>query len=252
MFASLEGSLSSLPAALVASLEARGAKLRTNAKATGLRQSDGRWVVELETGHEELDGIVLATSAGVAGALLAGVAPQASAGLGAITYASVGVLTFAYPAEAVQLPSHGTGILVPSPSSYPGIDDPLLTTAVTFLSRKWPHLATEGEVLVRASVGKVDDLRFARMDDEGLAARVTEELDVLLHASSAPQLVDITRWMDALPQYEVHHQRRVEGIEAELARLGGIVLAGAAYHGVGIPACIASGRNAASALSSGR
>jgi oxygen-dependent protoporphyrinogen oxidase len=33
-----------------------------------------------------------------------------------------------------------------------------------------------------------------------------------------------------------------------MARLGGLALAGAAYRGVGIPACIASGRDAAHAL----
>ena len=38
------------------------------------------------------------------------------------------------------------------------------------------------------------------------------------------------------------------GVEAALARLGGVAVAGAAYHGVGIPACIASGRAAAHAL----
>ncbi len=42
---------------------------------------------------------------------------------------------------------------------------------------------------------------------------------------------------------------RTAGIEAAMARLGGIAVAGAAYRGVGIPACIASGRAAARAVS---
>ena len=53
---------------------------------------------------------------------------------------------------------------------------------------------------------------------------------------------------DAFPQYRVHHLLRTAGVEAALARLGGVAVAGAAYHGVGIPACIASGRAAAHAL----
>jgi oxygen-dependent protoporphyrinogen oxidase len=41
---------------------------------------------------------------------------------------------------------------------------------------------------------------------------------------------------------------RTAGIEAAVARLGGIAVAGSAYRGVGIPACIASGRAAAQAI----
>ena len=58
----------------------------------------------------------------------------------------------------------------------------------------------------------------------------------------------MTRYADAFPQYRVHHLLRTAGVEAAVARLGGVAVAGAAYHGVGIPACIASGRAAAHAL----
>ena len=53
-----------------------------------------------------------------------------------------------------------------------------LAAAFTLLVGCFPgwllDLARDGEVLLRASVGKVDDPRFAGMDDAGLAARVTE------------------------------------------------------------------------------
>ena len=58
----------------------------------------------------------------------------------------------------------------------------------------------------------------------------------------------VVRYPGAFPQYRVHHLLRTAGVEAALARLGGLAVAGAAYHGVGIPACIASGRAAAHAL----
>jgi oxygen-dependent protoporphyrinogen oxidase len=41
---------------------------------------------------------------------------------------------------------------------------------------------------------------------------------------------------------------RTTGIESAMTRLGGLAVAGAAYRGVGIPACIASGRAAAQAI----
>ena len=58
----------------------------------------------------------------------------------------------------------------------------------------------------------------------------------------------MTRWPEAFPQYAVGHLGRVAGIEAAAARLPALALAGAAYRGVGIPACIASGRRAAGRL----
>ncbi len=55
----------------------------------------------------------------------------------------------------------------------------------------------------------------------------------------------MTRYDQAFPQYRVGHLIRVASIEKAVADLGGIAVAGAAYRGVGIPACIASGRTAA-------
>ena len=65
----------------------------------------------------------------------------------------------------------------------------------------------------------------------------------------APPLeVRVTRWPSAFPQYRVNHLVRVEGIERAAGSLGGIAVAGASYRGVGVPACIASGRAAARGL----
>ena len=55
----------------------------------------------------------------------------------------------------------------------------------------------------------------------------------------------VTRWDRAFPQYEVGHLIRVARIEEDLARRPGLAVAGAALRGVGIPACIGSGRAAA-------
>jgi oxygen-dependent protoporphyrinogen oxidase len=55
----------------------------------------------------------------------------------------------------------------------------------------------------------------------------------------------VQRWGGALPQYAPGHLDRVAAARAALASLPGIALAGAAYDGVGIPACVASGETAA-------
>jgi oxygen-dependent protoporphyrinogen oxidase len=51
-----------------------------------------------------------------------------------------------------------------------------------------------------------------------------------------------------MPQYVLGHPRRLERVEAALARHPGLALAGAAYRGVGIPDCIHSGEDAARSL----
>jgi oxygen-dependent protoporphyrinogen oxidase len=58
----------------------------------------------------------------------------------------------------------------------------------------------------------------------------------------------VTRWGGALPQYRVGHTARVAGIRAAVAAQPGLAVCGAAYDGIGIPACIASARSAAARI----
>jgi oxygen-dependent protoporphyrinogen oxidase len=62
-----------------------------------------------------------------------------------------------------------------------------------------------------------------------------------------PRHARVTRWPGAFPQYRPHHAELVAAIEAALP--SGLVVAGASYHGIGVPACIKSARNAAQATS---
>ena len=57
--------------------------------------------------------------------------------------------------------------------------------------------------------------------------------------------VRTSRWPGAFPQYRPHHGATIAAAERSLP--GGIALAGASYHGIGIPACIRSGQLAAAA-----
>jgi oxygen-dependent protoporphyrinogen oxidase len=74
----------------------------------------------------------------------------------------------------------------------------------------------------------------------------------MMGISRPPDEALVTRWPEAFPQYSVGHLSRVASIEAAAASLPSVALAGAALHGVGIPACIASGRRAARAVQAAR
>ena len=60
-----------------------------------------------------------------------------------------------------------------------------------------------------------------------------------------PTAVRITRWPRSFPQYEPGHLDRVTAIETALP--AGVVVAGAAYRGIGIASCVRQGRAAARA-----
>jgi len=263
LFWALEGGLESLATALVAQLGSRGVVVRTSSPVSALERRGGRWVLRSATGGddaEEFDAVILALPAGPAAELLVPHDTDASGMLRATDYASVAVVTLSYADDDVPDDLYGTGLLVPRETVLPrgatAVADAdaraprrrretCLVTACTYLSCKWPHLARPGERLLRASVGRYGDERFAELCDDDLVDRVTLELGALLGTTGAPHAALVTRWPEALPQYRVHHLLRVGAVESAVKRLGGLAVAGAAYHGVGIPACVASGRRAA-------
>lgn len=234
---------------LRAALTARGVEIRCAAPVDRLERLGTRWNVASGATHHDADAVILAVPAPVACALLRPHDDEAAGLLAHIDYASVALVTFRVSSDALASPLIGTGFLVPRRSPAPHNGDPWAVTACTYLSQKWPDLATQGEALLRASVGRFGDDRAGAWSDGELVERVWSELGLLIGPTGDPLASMVTRWPRAFPQYRVHHPMRTAGIEAAVARLGGIAVAGAAYRGVGIPACIASGRAAARAVS---
>jgi protoporphyrinogen/coproporphyrinogen III oxidase len=161
-----------------------------------------------------------------------------------LDYASVALVALALPAmELPDLP----GFLVPAGE---GFD----VKAATFFTSKWAHLRRpDGTVLVRASLGRYGDEQVLQRDDSSLTALVLSELSTLL-GRRLPDPVDslVQRWGGALPQYAPGHLDRVIHARSALRAAAGagggappVALAGAAYDGVGIPACVRSGETAA-------
>ena len=191
------------------------------------------------------DGVVLATPAAATAALLAGAgASEAAAILGGIAHSSPVLVSLAFATGDIRHPLDASGVLVPR------LEQRVLT-ACSFATSKWAHLgATDpSSVVLRASAGRFGDDRAIGMDDDALLATLLDDLDALLGLDGDPIEVRISRWRDGFPQYEPGHLDRVAAIEADVAaRLPGVALAGAAYHGIGIPACIRQGRAAANLL----
>lgn len=239
VFAAPKGGMQVLVDALCAQLRAREVDLRTGADVREVRQrGEGRWEVQIEGATLLADAIILATPAFVTARLLADVAPAAAAELRSIEYASVTLVRMAYATEDVSHPLDATGFVVPA------IDGHLMT-ACSWASSKWAALRNEDHAIFRASAGRRGDDRAMELSDEEVVAALHLEVNEAIHVERRPRHADVVRWKEAFPQYEPGHAARVVRVQQHLARVHGIAVAGAAYLGIGVPACIRSGNEAA-------
>jgi oxygen-dependent protoporphyrinogen oxidase len=222
----------------------RGVVIRTGVAVTALRRTPSGnypWEVDTDATTTPADAVVMASPATVTARLLGAHDPALSY-LSTVRSAGAAMITFSIARGAVTLPDTGTGVLVPLATQWSG-DGSMMTTAITFLDRKWPHLRREDDVLVRVHVGRIDDLRWDEMSDEELVARAAAELHVLLSTTAAPLDALVQRWPDGLPQYYIGHESMVKRARIAATSIG-VTLCGNSYDGVGIPASIGSGRRA--------
>jgi oxygen-dependent protoporphyrinogen oxidase len=239
VFNGIDGGIGRLPVAVADACRAAGAELRTGTPVTALRRTPDGW--RCLVGGEELaaDAVVLAVPAPAAAALLTSLSPTAAAELAEVEYASMALVTLAFRrSELGEL--NGSGFLVPPV-------DGRNVKASTFSSNKWRWLAEAApdSFVLRTSVGRHGEDQDLDLDDAELVARSRGDLRAAAGITAVPYAGTVTRWRGGLPQYPVGHLDRVARIEKLAAELPGLALCGAAYQGVGIPACIASGRRAA-------
>ena len=189
--------------------------------------------------------VVLACPATPGSRLLADVAPVASAELAAVESASMAIVTHAFRADALGdlAGTSASGFLVP-PVEGRGIK------AATYSFAKWAWVrdAGDGLLLLRTSVGRHGEEAALQRSDEALVAESLADLAALAGIGAAPVASHVQRWGGALPQYVVGHLDRVARVRADVARVPGLAVCGAAYDGVGIPAVIGSARRAAAAV----
>ncbi|MFF8653919.1 protoporphyrinogen oxidase [Streptomyces huasconensis] len=242
VFMGIDGGIGQLPLAVAASVRARGARILTGTPVTELRRTGDGWRVVTASGVHEADAVVLALPAPAAARLLATESPAAAAELRTVEYASMALITLAYKRAETDLPE-GSGFLVPPVDGH-------TIKASTFASRKWGWIDRQDPdlLVLRTSVGRYGDVAVLEKDDADLVAISRHNLREATGLSATPVASRVTRWDDGLPQYPVGHHARVARVRAHVAALPGLVVCGAAYDGVGIPACVASANAAVDQL----
>jgi oxygen-dependent protoporphyrinogen oxidase len=245
VFAGLRGGIGTLPSALV---DAGGFAVRTGVTVRELRRTATGFALVLgPTAAPELleaDRVVLSTPAAPTGRLLTDVAPGAAAALAEIEYASMAIVTLAFRAADVvstgSTTEAGSGFLVP-----PVDGRTIKASTFSFAKWDWVREAGNGLVHLRTSIGRHREESALQVPDEELVAVSLAELHEATGLTARPVDTHVQRWGGALPQYAVGHLDRVARIRAAVAEVPGLAVCGAAYDGIGIPACIASARRAA-------
>jgi oxygen-dependent protoporphyrinogen oxidase len=240
-FLTLRGGMSRLVDALAGALP--GGCVQLQSRVVDLAKTpDQRWRLTVaDRPAADFDGVVLATPAPHAAALVERLDPQLGRLLGDIEYASSVVVTHVYRREALSRPLEAFGAVVPR------VEQRSLLAA-SFPGVKFPPRAHPELVPIRAFLGGALHPDAMSQTDDELAALAARELRELLQLRGEPVETHVARWPSSMPQYRVGHVQQADAIDRLAAAHPRLELAGNAYRGVGIPQCIRSGREAAQRL----
>jgi protoporphyrinogen/coproporphyrinogen III oxidase len=234
-FVSLPGGIGELAETLAAALPPGTVSLSSR---VGELHRAGHYTLDTGAGTASARAVMLCVPAHVAAHLLRGVDTGLAGLCGRIPYASTATVAFGYRREHVGHPLQGTGFVVPR-GEHPSL------LAATWVSSKWPGRAPDGHALIRAFLGGGRDPRRLDRGDDELVEAARAALEDLLDISEPPLFAKLFRWTRQSPQYEVGHRQRVDAIEQRVAAIPGLFLAGSGFRAIGIPDCIADGRETA-------
>lgn len=228
--------------ALVDRIEAKleDVELLKGISAQAISRAGGRYQLRLSDGSErKADFVVVATPHTAAQALLKdGLLDEDFAGMRSSSMISV-YLGFDLPDGELKV--DGTGFIV---SQSPDV----VCDACTWTSRKWKHTSRDGRLLVRLfykSSGPSFEWLQSLSEDE-LLGTALKDVAASLGIRSEPVTHVVTKWLDAMPNYHIRHHELVQSLERKIAAAyPGVYLAGCSYYGVGIPDCIANGKQIA-------
>jgi oxygen-dependent protoporphyrinogen oxidase len=237
------GAFVSLPGGTGELIDAVAAALAPNTIALSARVHELRrttaYAVDTAHGVVEARAVILAVPAYATAMLLRPFDTSLAAMCESVPYASTATVAFGYPRDQVAHPLRGSGFVVPR------VERRALLAA-TWVTSKWPGRAPEGHVLLRGFLGGGRDPHRLERSDGELIETARAELSELLGIGGEPRFARLFRWTRQSPQYEVGHLRRVAAIEQRIASIPGLFVTGSGFRAIGIPDCIADGRETAS------
>jgi oxygen-dependent protoporphyrinogen oxidase len=239
LFTSLRSGMKQMVEGLLAALPQ--ASIRMRQKNLQLRPVNDDWQIESAGNNERFQAVLLAVPAPAAAGLLRQFHPALIEGLARIEYTSTVAVALTY--DQAELPP-GHGFLVPRTEGRK-------IMACTFVHEKFSHRAPQGKKLLRCffSSSRMPDL--LTHSDETLQQVARQELKEILGLTAQPRFARTFRWDRAMAQYETGHLERVAEMEKIIAEMPGFHIIGNSFHGIGVPDCIKSARQAVERITSG-
>ncbi len=154
------------------------------------------------------------------------------------TTASAITIYLGFDVPDANLPADGTGYIVSHNSD-------VTCNAATWTSRKWKHTSKNNQLLVRLFYKSINPAyeQLRKMTDDELAAIALEDVRKSLGIDEKPTVVNVTKWIDQMPKYDLAHREALQGLLLELnENYPNLSIAGCSYFGVGIGACIQNGK----------
>ncbi|HXV60931.1 MAG TPA: protoporphyrinogen oxidase [Vicinamibacteria bacterium] len=243
-FLSLQRGMGRLVERLGDALPSDGFRLGTGVSA--LRSESGGFVTALESGESiRSRTVLLALPLSAAARLVEVVSTGLSRSLARIPLASTAVVFHGFRKADVDHPLDGYGFVVPS-----GEENRLL--AATFVTTKFPHRAAKDHVLLRTFLGGTRDPDVLRLEDSEIAELSLGELRQAIGRIGDPLFSHVVRWDLRTPQIQIGHGAILSSRDRELAARPGLYVLANGLDGVGIPDSIASARECALRIATGR
>jgi oxygen-dependent protoporphyrinogen oxidase len=217
---SFRGGLSTLPRRLAEDL---GPAAHFGRRVDSVAPSGDGWTLTVSGREVRADRICLAAPAHEAARLIEPFEPKAAAALRAIPHAPLAVLHVASPAPPRL---EGFGHLV-----VPQKERRIL--GAIWSSSLFPDRAPEGRALFAVFLGGARDPEVLELSDEALFDAAARDL-AAVGLPSSPELLRVTRYGRAIPQYDLGHGKRIETLEDTERGHPGLSLLGSYRGGISV------------------
>lgn len=208
-------------------------RIRRGARVTSVHKKGGEYAITVE-GEDPLEArrVVVAAPARHAARFLAQLDGDLARDLDGIAYAGLAVVALAYRIEDLGgAAPDGFGFLVPR-------GEGLRILGCLWDSSVFCERAPHGWVLLRAMIGGAHEPAAVDMAEEEILAVVRGDLAASMGIESPPRWTRVYRHALGIPQYLVGHEDRLARIDARIAALPGLHLAGNSYRGVAVNNCV--------------